>query len=126
MTKRPHLMIQARAPTSGETTLVAGLCRLFANQGLRVAPFKSQNLSLNSFVTEENEIARATAVTGPSRRSNGPSSTWARCCSMIRTASASSASSTAGPTRMSTRGYFLSDTHRAPQARRHPGSPSTT
>lgn len=57
------IMFQGTSSDAGKTTLVAGLCRLLSNRGHRVAPFKSQNMALNAYVTVDGgEIARATAV----------------------------------------------------------------
>lgn len=65
----PGIMIQGTASSAGKSLMTAALCRIFSNDGIKVYPFKSQNMSLNSYVTMEGlEMGRAQVLQAQAAR----------------------------------------------------------
>jgi len=67
--KARSIMIQGTSSDVGKSLICTAFCRVFSNKGLRVVPFKSQNMALNSYVTlDGGEIGRAQGVQAEAAR----------------------------------------------------------
>lgn len=67
--KKPNVMFQGTGSSVGKSILTAGMCRILNNRGYKVAPFKSQNMALNSFITRDGkEMGRAQVVQAEAAR----------------------------------------------------------
>ena len=68
-TKKPAIMFQGTCSDAGKSIMTAALCRILFQDGVKVAPFKAQNMSLNSFVTlQGDEMGRAQVVQAQAAR----------------------------------------------------------
>jgi len=73
MKKALPLMIQGTNSDAGKSMIVTAFCRIFAREGYKTAPFKSQNMALNSYITADGaEIGRAQGVQAEAREFQPP------------------------------------------------------